>query len=273
MSGMTYLRRDGALDQFWDEPAGLEGLAEAIRFFRDFDGKGGGLIRGLFAPDRIETCTPELLTRTARASIELDAPVRLHCCQSVYEFETVQRLRGATPLGWLERLALLTPRALLPHGIYVSGHPKVPNCSDEDWARLVDSGTNIVHCPVVFARMGEALDSFGRYRRAGINLALGTDTWPPDLLHNMRIGLYVARLLEGEASQTTSADMFNADPGRGTCASSRRSRSALCRRAGRHRRVRSPWSPPRSVLRSAQEPEFLRDAGPTAAQATSRAGA
>lgn len=210
MSGISYLRRDGTLGQFFDPAAGLEGLEQAIRFCRDFDGAGEGLVRGLLAPDRIETCTPELLARTAAASRELNAPVRLHCCQSIYEFETVQRLRDATPLGWLEQLGLLTPRAILPHGIYLSGHPKMTNRSDEDWRRLVGSGATIVHCPVVFARMGEALDSFGRYRRAGINLGLGTDTWPPDLLHNVRIGLYIARVVEGGTASTAAADLFNA---------------------------------------------------------------
>jgi len=38
MSGITYVRRDRKLDQFWDEPRGLTGLEQAIRFCRDFDG-------------------------------------------------------------------------------------------------------------------------------------------------------------------------------------------------------------------------------------------
>lgn len=121
MSGITCVAADRSLFQHWDEARGLAGFEEALRFFRDFDGAHGGRVRGLFAPDRIETCTPALLERTAAASRELRAPVRLHCCQSVYEFQTVWRLRGHTPLGWLEQLGLLTPRLVLPHGIYLSG--------------------------------------------------------------------------------------------------------------------------------------------------------
>lgn len=228
MSGMTYVRRGRTLDRFWDEPRGLAGLAQAMRFCRDFDRAGHGLIRGLLAPDRIETCTPELLARTAAASAELGAPVRLHCCQSVYEFETIQRLRHATPLGWLEQLGLLTPRAILPHGIYLSGHPKVSNASGDDWRRLTGSGATIVHCPVVFARNGEALASFGRYKAAGINLGLGTDTWPPDLLHNMQVGLYVARVMEGDATRTMTADLFDAATLRGAQALGRDDLGRLC---------------------------------------------
>jgi len=210
MSGISYVRRDRSLGQLWDEARGLAGLDEALRFCRDFDGSGNGLIRGLLAPDRIETCTPALLERTAAASAELNAPVRLHCCQSVYEFEMVKRLRNTTPLGWLERTGLLNARAILPHGIYFSGHPQVSDPSADDWQRLTASEVSLVHCPAVFARSGGALNSFGRYRAAGINLGLGTDTWPPDLLHNMQIGLYIARVLEGDSTQTRTADMFNA---------------------------------------------------------------
>ncbi|MDB5850327.1 MAG: N-ethylammeline chlorohydrolase [Rhodoferax sp.] len=210
MSGTTIATQERSLGQLWDEPRGLAGLDAALRFFNDFDGAHGGLVRGLFAPDRIETCTPALLARTAAASAELNAPVRLHCCQSAYEFETVLRLRGDTPLGWLEQLGLLNDRAVLPHGIYLSGHPAVTGTGDADWHRLVDSGATIAHCPEVFVRTGEALDSFGRYQAAGINLGLGTDTWPPDLLQNMRTGLYAARLMEKSATRTTMADLFNA---------------------------------------------------------------
>lgn len=210
MSGMTYVRADRSLAQFWDEARGLAGLDQALRFFRDFDGAHGGRVRGMLAPDRIETCTPELLARTAAASREMNAPMRLHCCQSVYEFEMVRRLRQTTPLGWLEQLGLLNPRAILPHAIYISGHPKVSDTSDQDWRRLTTSGASIAHCPTVFARMGEALDSFGKCRAAGINIGLGTDTWPPDLLHNMQIGLYLARVIEGGADQTSTADLYNA---------------------------------------------------------------
>lgn len=210
MSGTTIAQADRTLGQLWDEARGLAGFEEALRFFKDFDGAHGGLVRGMFAPDRIETCTPALLARIAAASAELDAPVRLHCCQSAYEFETVLRLRGTTPLGWLEQLGLLNPRAVLPHGIYLSGHPAVTEKGDADWQRLVASGATIAHCPEVFLRSGEALDSFGRYRAAGINLGLGTDTWPPDLLQNMRAGLYAARLMEKSAAETSMADLFNA---------------------------------------------------------------
>ncbi len=210
MSGLTYQRADGSLARHFDEPRGLTGLEAAIRFIADFDGAHGGLVRGALLPDRIETCTAGLIARTGAASRELGVPVRLHCCQSVYEFEAVVALHGTTPLGLLERHGLLGPRAILPHGIYLSGHPQVSVRGGADLERLATSGTTVVHCPIVFARDGEALDSFGRLRSHGVGLALGTDTHPPDLVDNMRQGLSIARIMEGRREASSAAEFYTA---------------------------------------------------------------
>src|SRR5262249_379583 len=113
MSGLTMINEAGSFDLHWDEERGLRGLEDAIAYVQAFAGKHGGLIRGMLAPDRIETCTPKLLERTAAASADLQVPVRLHCCQSMYERETVLRLHGKTPLEWLASLGFLSERALL----------------------------------------------------------------------------------------------------------------------------------------------------------------
>ena len=209
MSGVTYLR-DGKLARHYDEDKGLAGLAEALRFIGDHDGRDNGRIRGCLVPDRIETQTAEVLRQTAIASADLDVPVRLHCCQSVYEFETVKALHGETPYRWLDQLGLMNPRAILPHGIYVSGHPAVSARGGEDLRLLASSGASIVHCPVVFARSGEALDSFSSYRTRGINIAMGTDTFPPDIIDNMRQGLNISHIMDGGTRHATAADFYRA---------------------------------------------------------------
>ena len=63
-SGNSFVQADGTIDRLFDEERGLEGLAEAERFCRAFENRAGGLIRTMLAPDRIETCTPELIRRS-----------------------------------------------------------------------------------------------------------------------------------------------------------------------------------------------------------------
>ena len=123
MTGLTYTDEAGSPRRHFDEARGLAGLEEARQFVREVDGRHGGLIRGMLAPDRIETCTPELLRRTRDAARELGCPVRLHCCQSAYEFAAVREQHGMTPIEWLASLDFLGPRVMLPHGIHLSGTP------------------------------------------------------------------------------------------------------------------------------------------------------
>ena len=209
-SGLTFVGADGGLDQHWDEPRGLDGLRRAIDYVEAFDGYGQGLIRGMLAPDRIETCTRRLLEETAIASARLDCPVRLHCCQSLYEFETVAKLHQRTPIQLLRDVGLLTRRAMLPHGVYLSGHSQVRHPVDEDEDLLLAGGASLVHCPLVMLRHGHAMESFARLRAKGINIALGTDTYPPDILENLRTGIAMCRMIERRPDASSAADFYRA---------------------------------------------------------------
>jgi cytosine/adenosine deaminase-related metal-dependent hydrolase len=209
MSGLTYQREDGSLARHWDEAKGMAGLADAARFIADFDNTAQDRIRAFLAPDRIETQLPRVMERTSALQRETGVPMRLHCCQSVYEFETVLSLRGHTPLGWLESLGLLTDRAILPHGIYLSGHPQVSAKGDADMRRLVGSGATVAHCPIVFGRDGEALSSFASYRAAGVRFGMGTDTHPADMVENIRLGRMLSHLTGG-TPPATAADFYRA---------------------------------------------------------------
>jgi cytosine/adenosine deaminase-related metal-dependent hydrolase len=200
-SGGMVVEDGGRLEPAFDEARGLAGLEAAIRFHRDHDGSRGGLVRGMLAPDRVETCTAALLTRTAAAARELDCPVRLHCCQGAMEVETLRRLHDRTAPEWLESLGVLSDRLLAPHGTYAT---------ESDLRLFRDNGVTIVHCPLVSARHGGALRSFARCRGMGIRIGLGTDTAPPDMVLNMAVGAMLCRVVERDAGACRSADLYDA---------------------------------------------------------------
>lgn len=208
-SGNSFVRADGTIDQFFDDDRGLAGLAEAERFCRDFEGRAKGLIRTMLAPDRIETCTPELIRRSGALARNLGVPVRLHCCQSLYEYETVLKLRGMSPPEWLASLGFLSEQAILPHLTVVSGANGVTRPA-ADLEIIRDSGASLAHCPLVMARHGTALRSLRRYRDLGINIGMGTDTHPPDMILNMQTGLLLARVVDGDAQAVRAEDLYDA---------------------------------------------------------------
>jgi cytosine/adenosine deaminase-related metal-dependent hydrolase len=161
------------------------------------------------APDRIETCTSELLRRTAAAARELDVPVRLHCCQSKIEYDMVVAQHGLSPPEWLDSLGFLAPHVLLPHGTWVSGSRGIDR-PGRDLEIIAASGATIVHCPLVSARGGRTLDTFASYRRLGVRIGMGTDTWPPDMVLNLQLGLMLSRVMDGDAASPRAEDMFDA---------------------------------------------------------------
>lgn len=208
-TGLPMVYPDSGIGFHWDVERGLRGLDDAIRFVRDFDGTADGLIRGFLQPDRIEGCTDELLTRTAAAAAELDCPARLHCCQGELEVREVERRWGKSSLAVLHDLGFLSRRALLPHGSHMGGLEPTEAGVEEELAWLAESGATIVHCPLVSARGGSVMDSFPRFQERGVNIGLGTDTFPPDLLLNMHVGLLVTRIATGGPS-VSAADYYTA---------------------------------------------------------------
>ncbi len=200
-AGGQVVNAAGEIRAVFDEARGLEGLEAAAGFARRIDGRAGGRIRAMFAPDRIETGTAALLMRTAGIAAEMGAPVRQHCLQGATEVRLVRELHGCTPAEWLERLGVLSPRWLLPHGT---------NAAGRDFEIVRDAGAAIVHCPLVSLRHGSALRSFRRLRDMGVNIGMGTDTWPADMILNMQLGMMMCRLVESDALALRSGEIWDA---------------------------------------------------------------
>ncbi len=195
-TGLPVVYPDESIGFHWDVERGMKGLEDAVRFVQDVDGAHDGLIRGFLQPDRIEGCTEELIIRTEAAADELGCPVRLHCCQGALEVQEVHRRWGRSSLEVLYDLGFLSPRTLLPHGQFLGGIDPTPEKVERELGWLAESGSTIVHCPLVSARHGGILDSFGSYRDHGVGIGLGTDTFPPDMIVNMHLGVMTARVAE-----------------------------------------------------------------------------
>ena len=190
----------GNIRAVFDEARGLEGLERAADFARRIDGIAGGRIRAMFAPDRIETCTETLLKRTAEIATDMGAPVRQHCSQSPVELRLVREQHDCAPIEWLHRIGALRSNWLLPHGT---------QATEAEFDLIAEANATLVHCPLVAARHGGMLKSFPKARAKGINIGLGTDTHPADMVLNMQVGMMTARLADG-MNAIRSEDMFDA---------------------------------------------------------------
>jgi cytosine/adenosine deaminase-related metal-dependent hydrolase len=128
----------------------------------------------------------------------------------VVEFHEITRRHGYTPIGWLDSMGLLNDRAIIGHGIFLDDHPSTQWHTDTDLARLAETGTTVAHCPTVFARRGITMKNFGRYKRRGVNMGLGTDTYPHNMLDEMRLVGYLARTQATDPRAVTTTEIFDA---------------------------------------------------------------
>ena len=200
-SGGMVLEEPGRMVPVFDEERGFQGLADAVDFIEKQSGRHGDLVRGMLAPDRVETSTLGLIERTDAAARELGCKFRLHMAQGIMEVETVRKLHGSTAPVWLAKAGLLSERLIAPHAT---------NATEEDLALYAENGVSIVHCPLVSSRGGSTLSSFSSCRKRGINIAMGTDTAPADMLMNLLVGLITCRINDGVPDQIRCADLFDA---------------------------------------------------------------
>ncbi|MEX2355655.1 MAG: chlorohydrolase family protein [Thermaerobacterales bacterium] len=201
---------DGARNAIHDRAAGQKGLQRAVSLIETVRGWNESRLAGFLFPYTSDSCSDDLFKESAAAARDLKVVVRSHFAQYIQETLNTLESRGLTPVARLAELGVLGPELTLTHAIYLRGHPQVGGNLQDDLQLLVDSGTSVAHCPVVFVRGGVLLHSFQRYLDGGVNLALGTDTVPPDMLGEMRMASVLSKVADQDRESGSAAAVFNA---------------------------------------------------------------
>ena len=217
-SARWYLENDWDLRYSWDEINGRRGFDDALALIDQAILHPSGRLSGIVCPSQIDTCTQDLLHDSWQAANERNLPLTTHCAQSVNEFQEMVRRHGKTPVQWAKQIGILGPRTILGHAIFIDEHSWLHWHSREDLGLLADSGASVAHCPSPFARYGHGMEDFGRYRRAGVNIGIGTDVAPHNLIEEMRLAAIVARILAEDIRTTTTAEVFRAATAGGAAA-------------------------------------------------------
>lgn len=211
-SARWFTRNGHAVEYAWDERAGEKAMAEAFTLVERAEQHPCGRLFGMAVPSQIDTCTPGLLRDSRDEARRRGLSWQIHAAQSVVEFHEITRRHGFTPIGWLHEQGLLEGgRAILGHGIFLDHHPSTPwHTADRDLGILAETGTTVAHCPTVFARRGITMRHFGKYRRAGVNMGVGTDTYPHNMLDEIRLAAYLARVQANDPRSVTTTELFEA---------------------------------------------------------------
>jgi 5-methylthioadenosine/S-adenosylhomocysteine deaminase len=194
----------------WDEAAGRAAFDGALGLMAAAEKHPSGRLSGIVYPMQIDTCSETLLRDSVAVARETRRPLTIHAAQSVMEFHLMVQRHGRTPIQWADDIGLLTPQTFLGHAIFIDEHSWLHWWSRRDLRLLSERSTSVAHCPTPFARYGQVLEDLGRYLRAGINVGIGTDVSPHNLLEEMRWAAVLARVAAEDIQTVSTADVFHA---------------------------------------------------------------
>ena len=224
----------------WDDERGSKGLKTAVDFAKKFNGACSGRMTAMLFPGHVDSCTPALLKDTKKAAKDTGVGIQIHATINLFEFHTVMQRERCTPIELLKKIGFLDPEVSLSHCIFISGHSWLAYPYGDDLKIIADSGASVAYSPLKYLKLGIVMESFDKYRQAGINMGIGTDTFPKDILSDMRYcGARLARRRQ-ELSLRPPARCFQRDHARRReDARPRRLGTAAKRRKGRHRHRQS----------------------------------
>ena len=141
--------------------AGLRYSEELCRAWQDHP-----RVKVAIQPHAVYTCSPDLLQQCGELAARFDTRLIIHLSETPKEVADCQARYGATPVGHLERLGLLTSRLLADHGVVLT---------ERDMELLAAGGAGVAHCPESNMKLASGIAPVVDLLARGVPVGLGTD--------------------------------------------------------------------------------------------------
>src|SRR5258708_5927791 len=200
----------GKLVRVVDEASGEREFDLALEFIERHHGAHGDRVRGIIVPREIETCTVPLMRKAAKAAQVRNLPVAIHAAYNIHEVFDIIREYQMTSVELLREVGLMSDKLNIGHGNFTCDNPLMNYSGSNDLEIMGTHRCSVSHCPVNIARRARFLDNWEAYRKAGVNIALGTDTYPRDMILQMRNASYFGKVASRNLKAATAAQVFEA---------------------------------------------------------------
>lgn len=194
----------------FDEKEGFARIDEAEQLINEIDGTFDGRIKAIWAPTQTMTCTPKMLKEVRKRADKMNMRITIHGAEAPIEFESCIRMFGKTPVQLMADTGMLGEDVIVAHCLYITGHNLINMAGDGDLKLLGNSKTNVAHCPIAISRGGNTLQSFAKYQEYGVNMTIGTDTFPSDFIQEMRMAAVMGKIVDRTTFAVSAKDIFNA---------------------------------------------------------------
>jgi 5-methylthioadenosine/S-adenosylhomocysteine deaminase len=154
------------------------------------------LITASFAPHSSAALSDDAFVELRVMADQLESPIQIHLHETRHEVADEVRRSGQTPVTRLAGLGLVNRSLLAVHAVHLE---------ETEVELLAESGVSIAHCPRSNLKLASGIAPVGRYREAGINVAIGTDGAASNNVLDMLSELQTASLLAKASSDDASA--------------------------------------------------------------------
>ncbi|MDH3732600.1 MAG: amidohydrolase [Gemmatimonadota bacterium] len=151
----------------FEGPDGIDNpdrLAVGEAWFERFAGEP--LVTACVEPHNALTVSPEMMTAARALADRHDALFHTHCSETATEVDSTRDRFGHTPVAHLDELGILDGPTVLAHCVHLT---------DDDFARLVRTGTGVLHNPLSNLKLGSGIAPVARMLEDGIPVLVGTD--------------------------------------------------------------------------------------------------
>lgn len=124
------------------------------------------LIATSFAPHAPYTVSDDNFERIRMLSDQLDVPVHLHLHETAAEIEESLKQYGQRPFARVQRLGIVNASLLAVH---------MTQLNEGEIMACAEHGVSVAHCPESNLKLASGFCPAEALRKAGVNLALGTD--------------------------------------------------------------------------------------------------
>jgi 5-methylthioadenosine/S-adenosylhomocysteine deaminase len=167
--------------------------------------RGEALLGTSFAPHAPYTVSDASFERIRMLADQLDLPVHLHLHETAHEVEEAKREHGARPFARMQALGLVNDHLIAVH---------MTQLTEAEIAACAEAGASVVHCAESNLKLASGFCPAEKLRRAGVNLALGTDGCASnndlDMFGEMRSAALLAKAVAHDAAAFDAASTLHA---------------------------------------------------------------
>lgn len=156
-------------------------------------------------PHAIYTVSAEQLQFCHQFACQHDLTIHLHLSETKGEVDECLRLHGTTPVRYLERLGILSPRLILAHVIWVD---------DEELDLLAKYDVRVVHNPASNMKLASGYAfRYEEMKQRGIRVGLGTDGCSSsnnlDMYTAMRLASLLGKVWRYDSTAVSAPDILD----------------------------------------------------------------